>query len=218
MRFLLLTLTLMISNAFSMERVYVVDTAIDFSGALKTYKCENGHKSVIPNFKGDETAHGTMMSDVIIKGLSTDDLCIVSVKVFSKNVVSTIKAVVDGLTYLKTQVPGIINMSFQGSIKSIAEEKVLKELLDLGFKLSLTSGNATKKFPKGLDLSKFCRAYPACYFKEKREGVRVSSNHVIGVNRGGPTTHYDNMTGGTSFSTANTTNKWVKEILSGEIK
>lgn len=208
----LILLTLLTFNSHAMEKIYIVDTEVNFKGILSKYKCPTGHKSMTPDMWGDADRHGTQMANIIAKGITKGKACLVNIKVFNlrqsgDRVVLNIR---EALKYLLTQKPGIINMSYNGPEYDAMEKILINKLLKKGFKLSIAAGN------DGLDLSKDCDAYPTCYFKVKNKNVKISSNYSKRSNKKGPVTDKDFMKGGTSPSAANTTRKWIRDILNGK--
>lgn len=206
---LLLLLTLFTFNSYAKELVYVIDSEIRFRGPLSQFKCKKGHVSFVPNTQYDNMFHGTLISNFIIKDLNSSQLCLVNLKVWSQTLTDkqTIVAIENALQYLLTQPIGFINISMSGALPSFKEHYFIRRLLKKGFRISLTAGN------DGVNLSKNCIAFPACYFTTRTKNIKISSNYEWQANKNGPVTDVDYLRGGTSISTANTTNKWIKTIL-----
>lgn len=192
--------------ALAKERIYVVDTGIHWNYSNKSFKCKDGHKNFA--FSGYHP-HGDQMTRLIIRGLDSNEVCLVDVRFYTPGASGQVNlwSLKKSLKYLLTQKPGIVNMSLNGPVPDREEKELLHKLLSKGFKLSLTAGN------EGDDLSIVCNAYPACYFTNRISNVKISSNREKSANKNGPVTNTDHLKGGTSFSTANTTNKWIKHVL-----
>ena len=201
-----LILLLFTFNSYAIEKIYVIDTEIDFSGTLKGYKCLTGHYNATYKALGGRTDHGTLMAKVITRGLSNKEICLVQIKTFDykQSGTQSIIALAKALKYLNSQSSGIVNMSLNGGKAYLIEYGYMISLLKKGFKLSLAAGN------EGVNLDLKCTAFPARYFQKRTKNVRISSNPSKTSNYGKLVTHKDHMIGGTSFSTANTTNKWIK--------
>ena len=214
MKFLLLTLfnLLLTSTALARpqaehrERVYVIDSGVQFFGALAKYKCKNGHV----NFSGSNASkrHGTSMAITIARNLNPRTHCLVSIHFFNEEVESgNMKSYMRALEHVRNSAPGFINLSIYGNGNNKKEKLLLTEMADSGFKIAISSGN------KGVDLSKNCNAFPACHFITRHDNVKVCSSYVFkGANYGGPVTDVDGSDGGTSFSTANILGIWIKNL------
>lgn len=192
-------------NDANKTKIYVVDSGIWFGGKLSPFKCNTGHKSFVPF---TSHPHGTQMSRVIIKNNRSRDICLVDISIWRHGIPGEASAnnMVKALNYIETQPVGFINISMNGPALIEREKKQLIKLADMGFKISLTAGN------DGINLDTMCAAFPACYFKLGHPNIKVSSNFSSTSNKNGPVTDVDTMTGGTSFSTANTTSKWVSHL------
>lgn len=186
-------------NSFATEIVYVVDTGYVGPNLCESYQYD---KKMTHN-------HGSKITDIILKDLHFSDICIVSYDVFDdeKNTIP-ITVLVDALKRISKQKPGIINLSINGLGSNKEEKKILHKLVNLGFKLNIAAGNFK------LDLNKGCLSFPACYFTGKEKGVKIVGNNGTASNKNGPVNTIDtDYFHGTSESTANITNKLLKELL-----
>lgn len=158
MKIILALLTFfMISPAFSMIKVAVIDTGFDFDSEWvgvekeKTFDgkslrkpklCKDGHKDFTDTGIKDSHGHGTHVSGIIGTYAGDSDYCLVIVKYYSdysgkKNLENTIKAI----DYAVALGVDVINYSGGGLEFSLPEYNVIKRALDNGIVVVTAAGN-----------------------------------------------------------------------------
>src|SRR6266853_3204718 len=188
--------------------VAIVDTGLPSDSRITPYLCKGKQVDLTGYGMEDVDGHGTNILGLIAPAINIKTHCLAMIKYWHRGEESD--NFLDAALNLK---PVIINLSLSGPSFIRSEKEGLLKLLAAGTKVVIAAGN------DGLDLSKSCLAYPACYnFKDPNFYVVSSSDHSPNANFGGPVkllAHGINQCGifgtcmtGTSQATANATN-WL---------
>ena len=205
-KYLILFLLPLILSATKLK-IYLVDTGVISDFLTSKYLCDKGHKDFAKTTR--KNLHANSMVYTLKSYVSHRDACVVDIRYYDSNLSNktNINNYLKSLKFLLDKEPGIINLSIDGGGFYYEENKLLRLLVLKGFKISIAAGN------QGINLDKHCEIYPACYFKNGNNNVRISTNHSIKSNSGKFITHTDFETKGTSYSAAATTGKWAMEII-----
>ncbi len=194
------------------ERIVVIDTAVD-KGKFDKFYCKDGFSRDFSDHSGRGSHHGSNIVGLLTRGLPAHKYCI-TLLVFHPN---------GQYNRLLSYLPSIprsryINMSYGGPDSNPMEKAVIGGRLQRGARVIVAAGN------DGLDLSKKCNYYPACYgFKHKNYyvvGSLSGGSLAPNSNHEGPVNAYSvgvNQTAGgytlsgTSQATANFTNILIKQ-------
>jgi subtilisin family serine protease len=202
MKNLILVISFLISfQVFAKEtrkRIAVIDTGYNRTRLsnlpINTF-CENGLKDVTGTGPQDSLGHGTNIIGLIAKGMDTKKFCIVSIKWYDTNFKVTLNVLVTriraAIKLAEQQQPVLINLSSSGSNYDSIEQMIINRLTFKGVKIVVSAGN------DGLDLSKSCLIYPACYNANKNNFYVVGSmdkyNNLLDTsNKFGPVSYYEN--------------------------
>ena len=158
-------------------KVAILDTGIGVFQKQKRYMCKEGHKAYSGGRIYDKHGHGTNIISIISKGIDPKTHCIVMYKVWraEKNrKVQVIKAINSSLrNIIKDYSVRYLNISMAGVDENKVEKKLLQRLLVRGVTITVAAGNG------GLNLSRECSAFPACYRNDFFLNERY---HVVGSN------------------------------------
>lgn len=169
----------------SRKIVAIIDSGISYSLLSDPMFC----KGLSRDFSGyglkDVHGHGTNIVGLIARKMNTKTHCLVMIKYWHHQIQedarsSTEREVIykNVISYTNSLNPYIINLSASGFAYYPQELSLFKKIISNGGHVVVSAGNW------GLDLSKDCSAYPACYpIKHKRF-------HVVGAS-----TSYSNKNG-----------------------
>lgn len=222
-RYLVTLAFLLISNAYAgdlRERIAVVDTGLSYGSVPSIFLCKDGHKDLSNTTLEDSHWHGTLIISIIAKGINPVTQCITMIKWINypiENISNsqTIKRVAEALEYAITLHPKYVNLSLSGGKAYKPEHDAIQKLLEQGAVIVVAAGN------DGIDLSKSCNIYPACY-KFNSPRFKVVANYDIGIrhirsNYNGPVNEQeDGSSVGTSKSAAVFLSKYIKGINENE--
>lgn len=206
----LLLLTLLLNPAFAEFKIALIDGGVDRTAS--NIKICSDSKDFVPRSYAEKTVeHGTVMASIISEGLT--DYCIMDLKIFN-DVESSANLTAEAVNYALDHGAVIINASIQGRGKYSKE----KAAFERASKKRVTSVVAAGNF--GIDLSKQCDTFPACY--NTKNMLVVEDSCYANTNYGGPVKLkicsnyiYKNVVWqGTSVSTARVTHN----IMVGAVK
>lgn len=192
-------------------RVAIIDTGIDFEKA-QPYLCADGHKDFTGRGLNDVNNHGTNIAGIYAKRMNTKTHCLMIIKFFHDFEADT-EYVIVALEHAKRYKAKYVNLSLSGATGIPREEFAIEELLNQGAIVAVAAGN------EGINLSKTCKAFPACYPFTSKNFIVVGNKNSARSNYGGPVTVIEegmNITGfgitmsGTSQATANYLSKRLK--------
>ena len=157
--FLVIIMCSLISFAKPIIRIGIVDTGYFLTDPYNNFIhfCEDVEsKDFTKEGMEDYAAHGQNIMHIITDGLNYNDYCIVMVKVIGRFMLFNFNEYTEALKYIQNANLDIINMSIEGELFYLEEDKMIKSILNSGLTIVASIGNRNK------DLSSKCTSYPAC--------------------------------------------------------
>lgn len=202
-------------------KIAMIDTGvnIDRYPEIRKYLCKEGHK----DFTGadpflDNINHGSMVAHLLTDNLDESRYCLIVVKWFNTNLDTNRELTyIRALTYVSKLKVSYLNLSLNSYMFDMAEERLLKFMVEKKVKIATAAGNEGLK----VDCS-FIQAYPMCYNLDKKlfKSVsysqdiydRVSKTFVTFRGNYGVKVDYVDpvFMGGSSFNTPKYLNGWIR--------
>lgn len=166
------------ANAEPLIRIAILDTGLNNQ---KQYKlCKSGHYDATTgkNEVGvDNIGHGTMIATILMRNIRYRNYCFVIYKYINIRAdIQIIQNILTELKHIAKNKVDYMNYSSDGPVANQVEHDLLKEIIDNGTLVFISSGN------DGKNLDKDCSTYPTCY-KDLRI-YRVGSRNVSYSNHG----------------------------------
>lgn len=178
---------LLSTNALAIEhrtKIGIIDTGLEISKEIKPYICEDGLKDFTNTGTHDYIGHGTNIAGLITKDLPSDKYCIVVIKFAVDYSFATMQAYTQALAFAAKIKVKFLNLSLSGATPNQLEKSILIKMGLANTIISVAAGNDS------LDLSKECKAFPACYGLEVKNMYVVSAKDVTQANIKGPVNSY----------------------------
>lgn len=206
------------SLAHAKIRVGIIDTGISKSSLITPYLCQEPTDFTGEGWQ-DSHGHGTNIAGLITKGLDTSKFCLVVIKFYSDRMSSPDADATfqKALIYASTQKINVLNVSVSGGSYRYEEMLTFQSMLKAGTVINISSGNKRKLLNK-----KSCHDFPAC------NALWLPAINVVGANDleqanvgeivkikmpGYLQCGFGICLSGTSQSTANYTNKVLREMI-----
>lgn len=205
------------ARAGDKTRIGILDTGITVTDELSPYLCRSGHKDLTGTGIQDSTGHGTVIANIVAKGIDSTKSCLVIIKWYdslrnrTKDLSLAIQAAV-------SENVKIINISASGFGYKDDELDAIRLAVHRGVTLVFAAGNDS------INLSQTCDVFPTCY-PVRNPLVHVVANYYQNTktrttNYSGPVTDKEDgdywfgnkWWSGTSFSAAKVTNTLVKHL------
>lgn len=159
---ILLAIISYINESIAEDRIKIgmVDSGISKEQTQNPILCQNGFKSIIPrDFGYDGNGHGTNIFGLLSQDLDSNKYCIISYKVWNKNVTGkkTISYIVQAIEKAIKDDVRFLNISMSGYGYNLKEFKALQKASKF-MKIAVSAGNDSIELN-----NKYCNTYPACY-------------------------------------------------------
>jgi subtilisin family serine protease len=144
------------ANAESRRIIALVETGLNPAPEVLPYLCESGSRDFTGTDMKDRIGHGTVIAKLAVEGLDPRKVCFVVLKWANQGGGSP-EHVLQAIKYAIGIGASIINLSLGGESWSTDEHRALEVALAQHIHVVVAAGN------DGLNMSRVCPYYPACY-------------------------------------------------------